>query len=74
MNWSYIGKTKPAKIYIENGKEIHSKTISDRIRFGKLNKNHNLDYKITEGKYKYVYLYDKKLLNLIRDKILTYPA
>ena len=74
MNWYYLGTTSKAKVYIQNGKEIHSKTISDRIRFGKLNKNHNLDYKITEGKYKYVYLYDKKLLNLIRDKILTYPA
>ena len=74
MNWYYLGTTSKAKVYIQNGKEIHSKTISDRIRFGKLDKNHNLDYKITEGKYKYVYLYDKKLLNLIRDKILTYPA
>jgi len=74
MNWYYLGTTSKAKVYIQNGKEIHSKTISDRIRFGKLDKNHKLDYKITEGKYKYVYLYDKKLLNLIRDKILTYPA
>ncbi len=74
MNWYYLGTTSKAKVYIQNGKEIHSKTISDRIRFGKLDRNHKLDYKITEGKYKYVYLYDKKLLNLIRDKILTYPA
>ena len=74
MNWTYIGKTSSSKIYIENGKEIHSKTISDRIRFNKLDKNHNLDYKITKGKYKYVYLFDKKLFNLIRDKIQKYPA
>lgn len=74
MNWYYVGTTSKAKVYIENGKEIHSKTISDRIRFGKLAKDHNLDYKITEGKYKYVYLFDKSLLNLIKDKILKYPA
>lgn len=74
MNWHYLGTTSKAKVYIENGREIHSKTISDRIRFGKLDKNHQLDYKITDGKYKYVYLYDKNLFNLIRDKILKYPA
>lgn len=74
MNWYYVGTTAKAKVYIENGKEIHSKTISDRIRFGKLAKDHNLDYKVTEGKYKYVYLFDKSLFNLIKDKIQKYPA
>ena len=74
MNWYYIGETSKAKVYIINDKEVHSKTISDRIRFNKLDKNHNLDYKITKGKYKYVYLFDKKLFNLIRDKIQKYPA
>ena len=48
MNWTYIGKTSSSKIYIENGKEIHSKTISDRIRFNKLDKNHNLEYKVVK--------------------------
>ena len=74
MNWYYIGETSKAKVYIVNEKEVHSKTISDRIRFNKLDKNHNLDYKITKGKYKYVYLFDKKLFNLIKDKIQKYPA
>ena len=74
MNWYFIGETQKAKVYIVNGKEIHSKTISDRIRFGKLDKNHNLDYKITKGKYKYVYLFDKSLFKLIEKKVLKYPA
>ena len=74
MNWSYIGKTQPAKIYIENGKEIHSKTISDRIRFKKLDKNHNLEYKIVKGKYKYVYLFDKSLQNQLDKMKKPFPS
>ena len=73
MNWVYIGKTSPAKIYIENGKEIHSKTISDRIRFNKLDKNHNLEYKVVKGKYKYVYLFDKNLVYKLEKMKKTYP-
>ena len=74
MNWYYIGETSKAKVYIINDKEVHSKTISDRIRFNKLDKNHNLDYKITKGKYKYVYLFDKSLIRLIQTKIKKYPC
>lgn len=74
MNWYYLGKTSKAKVYIINGKDIHSKTISDRIRFGKLDKNHNLDYKVVMGKYKYVYLFDKSLIRLIQTKIKKYPC
>lgn len=74
MNWYYIGKTSKAKVYIENGKEIHSKTISDRVRFGKLNKNHNLKFKITKGKYKYVYLFERSLFDILKNKIQNYPA
>ena len=73
MNWVYIGKTSPAKIYIENGKEIHSKTISDRIRFNKLDKNHNLEYKVVKGKYKYVYLFDKNLVYKLEKIKKPYP-
>ena len=73
MNWFYIGKTSPAKIYIENGKEIHSKTISDRIRFNKLEKNHNLEYKVVKGKYKYVYLFDKNLVYKLEKIKKPYP-
>ena len=73
MNWTYIGKTQSAKVYIENGKEIHSKTISDRIRFNKLDKNHNLEYKIVKGKYKYVYLFDKSLQDKLNKMKKPYP-
>ena len=74
MNWYYIGKTKPQIIYYENGKAIHSKTINDRVRIGKISKNHNLKSRKQEGKHKYVYLFDKKLIYFIKDKILKYPA
>ena len=74
MNWYYIGITAKTKVYIENGKEIHSKTISDRIRFGKLNRDHNLNFKVVKGKYKYVYLFDKLLFDIIKAKIKKYPA
>jgi hypothetical protein len=73
MNWTYIGKTSSSKIYIENGKEIHSKTISDRIRFNKLDKNHNLEYKVVKGKYKYVYLFDKSFADKLNKLKKTYP-
>ena len=74
MNWYYIGKTKPQIIYYENGKAIHSKTINDRVRIGKISKNHNLKSRKQEGKHKYVYLFDKKLIYFIKDKILKYPS
>jgi len=73
MNWTYIGKTSSSKIYIENGKEIHSKTISDRIRFKKLDKNHNLEYKVVKGKYKYVYLFDKSFADKLNKLKKAYP-
>mgnify|MGYP003148990590 CR=1 FL=1 len=73
MNWIYIGKTSSSKIYIENGKEIHSKTISDRIRFKKLDKNHNLEYKVVKGKYKYVYLFDKSFADKLNKLKKPYP-
>ena len=73
MNWTYIGKTSSSKIYIENGKEIHSKTISDRIRFNKLDKNHNLEYKVVKGKYKYVYLFDKSFADKLNKLKKAYP-
>lgn len=73
MNWTYIGKTSSSKIYIENGKEIHSKTISDRIRFKKLDKNHNLEYKVVKGKYKYVYLFDKSFADKLNKLKKPYP-
>ena len=73
MNWTYIGKTSSSKIYIENGKEIHSKTISDRIRFNKLDKNHNLEYKVVKGKYKYVYLFDKSFADKLNKLKKPYP-
>ena len=73
MNWSYIGKTASSRIYIEHGKEIHSKTISDRVRFNKLPKDHNLEFKIVKGKYKYVYLFDKSLQNKLDKMKKPYP-
>ena len=73
MNWSYIGKTASSRIYLEHGKEIHSKTISDRVRFNKLPKDHNLEFKVVKGKYKYVYLFDKSLQNRLDKMKKPFP-
>ncbi len=74
MNWTYIGRTAPSKIYFEYGKEVHSKTLSNKTsRWSKLDKKPDLEYKVVKGKYKYVYLFDKNLLNRLNNIKKSYP-
>ena len=73
MNWNYIGKTTYASHFEKNGKFYHSRTVNQARRD---DKNYDLSQfkRIKTWKYKYVYLYDKSLFNIIKDKIEKYPA
>ena len=73
MNWNYIGKTTYASHFEKNGKFYHSRTVNQARRD---DKNYDLSQfkRIKTWKYKYVYLYDKSLFNIIEDKIEKYPA
>ena len=67
MNWYYIGNTNPARKYFKNGKFFHSRTMADRdLSTYKRVK--------TKPKYKYCYLFDKKLFKLIENSIKDYIA
>jgi len=67
MNWYYIGNTNPARKYFKNGKFFHSRTMpgKDLSTYKKVK---------TKPKYKYCYLFDKKLFKLIENSIKDYIA
>tara|TARA_A100000172_G_C3038356_1_gene109432 strand:- start:641 stop:1267 length:627 start_codon:yes stop_codon:yes gene_type:complete len=81
MNWQYVGKTASATIYERFGKQIHSKTISDRVRLKKaFRKNKQIydEFGVIEcrkqiPKHKYVYLFEKNLMNKINQIVKPYP-
>ena len=67
MNWYYIGDTKPAFKYSKNGKFFHQRTM--------VNRDLSTYKKVkTKPKYKYCYLFDKKLFKLIENSIKDYIA
>ena len=73
MNWIYIGETKKAIHFEKNGKFYHSRTVNNAKR---INKNYDMSQfeRIKTTKYKYIYLYEKKLINYIQDLIQKYPC
>lgn len=73
MNWIYIGETKKAIHFEKNGKFYHSRTVNNAKR---INKNYDMSQfeRIKTTKYKYIYLYEKKLITYIKDLIQKYPC
>lgn len=85
-NWHYVGTSMENKkdcSYIIDGKRIHGKTLSDKLkRLGykktedNLKKVFNTDdvvpY-ITKGKIKYVYILDKSMVQLVENIRMKYP-
>ena len=68
----YFNENKNEHFPGMSGSKIN-KDIKDSVDI-KISKNHNLKSRKQEGKHKYVYLFDKKLIYFIKDKILKYPA
>ncbi len=80
-NWIYLGQNKPYKGgFIINGKNVHTRSASQKIKGFTLNiKNiqKHIDKKaevfISQGKRKYVYVFDKTVFDEINKNSKPYP-
>ena len=76
MNWLYLGETKKATHFMQDGKFFHSRTINQKNREQKEGKVFDRStYEIVHlTKHKYIYLFNKLLKKRIIDDIKQYIA
>jgi len=73
MNWIYLGETAGAIHFKKDGRFYHSRTVNQKNREDE-NFDRNEFERIKTKKYKYIYLFDKKLKEKLNDKIQGYIA
>lgn len=73
MNWLYLGETKGATHFTQDGKFYHSRTINQKNREDS-DFNRNEFTKVNMKKYKYIYLFDKSLKKIINGELKEYIA
>jgi hypothetical protein len=73
MNWLYLGETKTATHFMQDGKFYHSRTINQKKRED-ANFNRDEFTKVSLKKYKYIYLFDKGLKKQLNEELKQYIA
>lgn len=73
MNWLYLGETKTATHFMQDGKFYHSRTINQKKRED-VNFNRDEFTKVSLKKYKYIYLFDKGLKKQLNEELKQYIA
>lgn len=75
-NWYYIGPSKrQIEVYLKSDPTKHSRTIYGNRTLDQLRELHgdDLDFRERSYKLKYLYIKNKKMVNLLKAPILKYP-
>lgn len=71
-NWIYNGRTPDAKFPILDGRVAHNRTLSLRIKAGKIKRN-DVEFVKRPGKHRYLYPLSKSIKSQIEKLRVPYP-